>query len=428
MIDFLIKSSASLAILLAFYHFVMEREKMHHFNRFYLLGSIVISFALPFLKLDFDLGNLQNKIIPNTINVIQLKTIFITQKSNIWPNLFYIIYAIISCLFLFRFGKNIFKMISKIKSNTKVRFENATLVLVEEKIIPHTFLNYIFINREDYESRKIESELFTHELTHVGQKHTLDILFIEFLKTIFWFNPILIFYKKAIQLNHEFLADEKVITSYNNVPFYQNLLLEKALCSSNFYLASNLNYLVTKKRLIMMTKSTSKSRALLKKITVVPILAGLLFSCVQSDPKTATTTNPEVWVNGKKVKDSDMNKPVSHFQQTEEIANGTEADLTEPQFPGGMTEFTKYIANNFKIPANASSEKLMISFIVEKDGSLVDINIKNNDNQALKNEAIRLLKNSPKWTAAKLNNKSVRYQLVLPIQLEAKKRKQHIRS
>jgi len=128
------------------------------------------------------------------------------------------------------------------------------LILVEEKILPHTFLNYIFINKNDYENRKIEGELFTHELTHVRQKHTLDVLFIEILKTIFWFNPLLIFYKKAIQLNHEFLADEKVVTSYKNVPFYQSLLLEKASWNSNFYLASNLNFLVTKKRLIMMTK------------------------------------------------------------------------------------------------------------------------------------------------------------------------------
>jgi beta-lactamase regulating signal transducer with metallopeptidase domain len=85
-------------------------------------------------------------------------------------------------------------------------------------------------------------------------KHSLDILLIETLKVLFWFNPIFIFYKKAIQLNHEFLADEKVVKSHNDVPFYQNLLISKANANPTYYLASNLNYSVTKKRLIMMTK------------------------------------------------------------------------------------------------------------------------------------------------------------------------------
>jgi N-acetylmuramoyl-L-alanine amidase len=181
-----------------------------------------------------------------------------------------------------RFGKNIWKLISKSTSNPIVKYKNANLVLVDEKILPHTFLNSIFINFEDYHNRNIEEELYTHEMVHVNQKHTLDILFIEFLKVIFWFNPLFIFYKKAIQLNHEFLADEEIVKTYNNVPFYQNLLLQKGFGNQTIYLASNLNYLVTKKRLIMMTKSTSQKSAILKKIAIAPILAGLIyFFCIE---------------------------------------------------------------------------------------------------------------------------------------------------
>jgi hypothetical protein len=192
------------------------------------------------------------------------------------------LYGIISFLLLVRFGKNIWKLILKSKSNSIVKYRNANLVLVEEETLPHTFLNSIFINFEDYNNRNIEDELYTHELVHVTQKHTLDILFIEFLKIIFWFNPLFIFYKKAIQLNHEFLADEEIVKTYNNVPFYQNLLLQKGSGNQTIYLASNLNYLVTKKRLIMMTKSTSQKIAVLKKIAIVPILAGLIyFFCVE---------------------------------------------------------------------------------------------------------------------------------------------------
>jgi hypothetical protein len=181
-----------------------------------------------------------------------------------------------------RFVRNIWKLISKAISNPKVKYKNANLILLDEKTLPHTFLNFIYVNFEDYNKRNIEDELYSHELVHVTQKHTLDILFIEFLKVIFWFNPLFIFYKKAIQLNHEFLADEEIVKTYNNVPFYQNLLLQKSSNVQTIYLASNLNYLVTKKRLIMMTKNTSKKIATIKKIAIIPILSGLIyFFCIE---------------------------------------------------------------------------------------------------------------------------------------------------
>jgi beta-lactamase regulating signal transducer with metallopeptidase domain len=292
MIDFLIKSSISLIVFLGFYHLVLEREKIHQFNRFYLLTSILISLVIPFVTFEFI------KVIPVVEN-IKPENIYSISKSpekiifnenkiqveetvNYIPYLIWSVYLLGTLLLLVRFGKNYLKLISKIKSNPNVKYKNTRLVLMEEKTLPHTFLNAIFVNSEDYKNRNIEEELFAHELVHVTQKHTLDILFIELLKTIFWFNPLFIFYKKAIQLNHEFLADEQIVKTYDNVPFYQNLLLQKGSGNQTIYLASNLNYLVTKKRLIMMTKNTSQKIALLKKVAIIPILAGLIyFFCIE---------------------------------------------------------------------------------------------------------------------------------------------------
>lgn len=292
MIDFLIKSTISLTVFLGFYHLVLEREKIHQFNRFYLLFSIVISFVISFLTFEII------KIVPIVQNIELLNTVItssvipeteiqenilpIEKNINFIPYFLWSLYGIICFFLLLRFGKNIWKLILKSKSNSIVKYKNANLILVEEKTLPHTFLNSIFINFEDYNNRNIEDELYTHELVHVTQKHTLDILFIEFLKVAFWFNPLFIFYKKAIQLNHEFLADEEIVKTYNNVPFYQNLLLHKGSGYQTIYLASNLNYSITKKRLIMMTKSTSQKIALLKKVAIVPILAGLIyFFCIE---------------------------------------------------------------------------------------------------------------------------------------------------
>jgi beta-lactamase regulating signal transducer with metallopeptidase domain len=279
MTDFLLKSSVSLVVFLTFYHLVLEGEKMHRFNRFYLLATLVISIIIPFLSFEII------QVIPvqspenNTIvpNFIDNNPSAVVAETNFIPTILAILYGAVTVVLIFRFAKNIYRLNLKKRYNPKVKYQNATLVLVNEKVLPHSFLNNIFVNYSEYQNQEIEDELFTHELVHVNQKHTLDILFIELVKILFWFNPLVYFYKKAIQLNHEFLADEKVVHSYNNVGYYQNLLLQKSSSIETIYLASNLNFLITKKRLIMMTKSTSRELALLKKATIVPVLTGLFY-------------------------------------------------------------------------------------------------------------------------------------------------------
>jgi hypothetical protein len=232
--------------------------------------------VLPFITIEVIQEIAQPTVNPGNIQILQGSAVILEETNYLAIGL-WSLYAVVTLVLAIRFISNIIKISSKMRSNKAIDYKNAKLILVPEKTLPHTFLNMIFINETEYNNREIEAELYTHELTHVTQKHTLDILFIELLKTVFWFNPIFIFYKKAIQLNHEFLADEKVVNAYNNVPFYQSLLLSKANENQTFYLASNLNYLITKKRLLMMTKTTSKTEALLKKAMLIPVVTALLF-------------------------------------------------------------------------------------------------------------------------------------------------------
>ena len=279
MIIYFIKSASCLALFLFFYHFILEKEKMHNFNRFYLLGSVLFSFWVPLSTItipttpevmEFVQGFNQTSFAENTTPII-------IEESFNYTQLFIGIYLLISTIFLFRFGKNLFKIIQKIRLNETLNHKKAILVLVEDKILPHTFWKHIFINKDEYKQGKIEEELFTHELTHVTQKHTIDVLLIEILQIVFWINPLFIILKKAIQLNHEFLADETVINQHKNTFQYQYLLLNKAAWKNEYYLASNLNYSLTKKRLLMMTKQSSHTKILLKKITIIPLLAGFVF-------------------------------------------------------------------------------------------------------------------------------------------------------
>ena len=473
MTDFLLKSTISLTVFLAFYHLVLEREKMHQFNRFYLLFSIIISLAIPFLTFEII------KIVPVVQNIEPQIDAFqpleqnqIQEKINFIPYLILVLYSIVTFILMFRFGKNISKLITKSNSNPIVNYKNANLVLVDEKTLPHTFLKSIFINFDDYNNRNIEDELFTHELVHVTQKHTLDILFIEFLKAIFWFNPLFILYKKAIQLNHEFLADQEIVKTYNDVPLYQNLLLQKSCGNQTIYLASNLNYLVTKKRLIMMTKSTSKKTALLKKIAITPIFAGLIFllcfktvaqeKAISSEKKKSVQTkiSPEtkvVFKNSqgnvivdKKYKDltSEQKKqiPPAPPKKANSKSNLEKKEITievndenakklvnyqakadpsnaeaSPDFPGGISEFYKYISKNYNIPKDLKTGgKVFAKFIVETNGKLSNIEVMRDPGFGTKEETIRVLENSPNWIAAKKDGIPVCVEYSIPINLQPK--------
>ncbi|WP_269224058.1 M56 family metallopeptidase [Flavobacterium sp. IMCC34518] len=443
MIDFLIKSSISLLALLIFYHLVLEKEKMNQFNRFYLLFSLVFSFVIPFITIELSTEIIQS--VKNPANILFLQgSSQIIKETNYTTYWLWIIYGIITLFWSIRFIRNILKITAKIKTNTTLDYHNAKLVLIPEKILPYTFLNYIFINETDYNNRNIEAELYAHELTHVRQIHTLDVLLIEFLKTIFWFNPIFIFYKKAIQLNHEFLADEFVIRSYENIPFYQSLLVSKANVKQPLLLVSNLTFLATKKRLLMMTKNTTQTKAILKQIALIPVF-GAVFYCISI--KTVARENPSIHlvqtknsISKNEIQKENLPNKKESLQETNTLnptiiekniaqknqiidSINTEAnpitEITQPEFPGGVLEFYKFIGTNFKVPAELKTGgKVFLTFIVEKDGTLSEFEVLKDMGFGTADEVIRVLKLSPKWIPGKEKNEMVRVKYSLPIQIE----------
>ena len=446
MTQFLIQSTLSLFLLLLVYHLFLEKEKMHQFKRFYLLFSLMFSFAIPFITI--EVASKITQPIANKGNLLFLQgSTQIIEKTNYTACLLWTTYGLVTLLCSIRFIRNVLNIISKTKTNTIIEYSAAKLVLVKEKTLPHTFLNYIFINETDYKNRNIEAELYTHELNHATQKHSHDILLIEFLKTIFWFNPIFIFYKKAIQLNHEFLADEFVIHNYNDISFYQSLLVSKANVSQPLYLVSNLNFLVTKKRLLMMTKTTTQTKAILKKIVLIPIFVALFYSIsfktvamktpilhpIQTNKNLSENKIPREKLPNKEEtiqKLSPLKIPAITNSSTTQNQTSvpivteipTKFETTLPEFPGGTVAFYKFIGTNFKVPAELKSGgKVFFTFIVEKDGSLSEFEILKDIGFGTGEEITRVLKLSPKWIPGKENNETVRVKYNLPIQIESLK-------
>lgn len=317
MTSYFIKSGLCLGLLLVFYHLFLEREKMHQFNRFYLLGSVLFSFLAPLFVIYVEPKEIIEVplVTKATTGKIEHQTLFTLQ------NIMLGIYTIGVLFLSIRFIKNIFDISFKISRNEKLKLNNATLVLVDDEILPHTFWNYIFINKKEFQKNEIEEELFTHELAHVTQKHTIDVILLELTQIVLWFNPFIIWLKKAVQLNHEFLADDSVISSHQNISYYQTLLLDKAAWNNKFYLASNLNYSLTKKRLKMMKTPSSKLSILLKKLALLPLLIGFVFVFAnrveaQTKKKPTVIEVKEVEKSATRAQMKEYNKLLENAQKT----------------------------------------------------------------------------------------------------------------
>lgn len=279
-INYIFRSSISLALLYLFFILFLGKDKMHSFNRFYLIATLIFSFVIPLLTVSIffpinpvtnlvDISNLQD-------NYFQLQTLILQPESQFnLEKLIQYLYFSISLLLLIRFTYNLIR-IEIIKSiNPSTSYEGHRIVLINDLVLPYSFLSTIYVNSVEYKEGRIPKELLSHEISHISQRHSLDIIFIELLKLFFWFNPLIYLFKRAIMLNHEYLADEAVTYSENNSKSYINVLLNIAFRNDNSYLASSFNYSFTKKRLLMITKNKSSKTVILKKIAVIPIFLAL---------------------------------------------------------------------------------------------------------------------------------------------------------
>lgn len=278
MMLYILKSGLCLGLILGVYRLFLEREKMAVFNRWFLLFGLLYSFIVPLISIEYTVIVSEIESIPVYLFDENIMTANHVPQEKSWNWMYYLTmgYGIVVFILMIRLSYHLNNLWQTIKKHQQVNFRGAQLVLLHGDNLPYTFGRYIFVSEELYRMGKIEEELYLHELAHVRQWHSIDVLVVEVLQVFFWFNPILILYKKAIQLNHEFLADSQVIQEFPTIASYQHLLLDKIAQKQSVSLTSNFNFLSTKKRLTMMTKNTSWLKAYSLASMTIPLFCGLL--------------------------------------------------------------------------------------------------------------------------------------------------------
>lgn len=288
---YLLKSAGSLLVLYLFYKLFLEKENMHTVKRFYLLASLIAAFTFPLITFTVYVEKPVSETIALPFTIFEMHEIAEHQEQTPFlPVLLWSIYAAGVVFFSIRFFRNLFQMLLRIKRSAKHISGKITYILLESKVIPHTFFNCVFVNKSDFEVGIIPTEVLLHEETHAEQKHSLDILFVELVKIVFWFNPIVWLMKHEIRQNHEFLADLEVLKTTKDITHYQNLLLAFSSNAAYVNLANAINYSSIKKRLTVMKTQTSKRVVWAKSLMLIPLSALLIYGCSETE-EIETTPN-----------------------------------------------------------------------------------------------------------------------------------------
>jgi TonB family protein len=424
-INFLVESGIGLSVFTLVYVLFLRRETYFRYNRIYLLLSLAVSFLLPFFSFQINAEpdtNMIGEVVvtaPGFQNLLQTVTVYGTLLSGAviktvqsigWLKLIYFSGVV---LFIILLITRLMQILLLVLNNPKEKANGLTIVWIDKDIAPFSFFHYVFINKKQAESEGY-SEMLAHESEHVRQRHSIDVLLLETATILQWFNPFIWLMKRSVRENHEFLADHGVLQPGVSPAAYKLLLLNGSMMPQPV-IANNFNYSLLKIRIQMISKIKSSRTAALK-LSMGILAAAALFVVFAFD---GTQTTPQE----KKTTDKTNEKP----QAEQKTSTGNTVFMVVekmPVFPGGEEAVRQYIANSVKYPEDAKKAgiqgKVFVTFVVDKNGKVIDAKIARGVNPSLDKEALRVVAGMPDWTPGQQRGENVAVSYTIPIQFALK--------
>ena len=278
MTEFLIyqgKTAIALAVFYLFYRLLLSKETFHRFNRIVLLGTAALSFVLPLCVITI------RKVVtlpytpvaeePTETVIEMAAAVTETASAPVWPAIICGIFVLGALTVLSMAVISIFKVKAIINSGEHQTLESGeTLVITNDDTAPFSWMKYIVISREDYESGY--SQILTHEKAHIALRHSWDLLFVDMITALQWFNPAIWMLKSDLRALHEFEADDAVLRSGANIKEYQYLLIRKAVSKSGYSVANSFNHSTLKARITMMLNKKSSRMSVWNALYVIPLV------------------------------------------------------------------------------------------------------------------------------------------------------------
>jgi N-acetylmuramoyl-L-alanine amidase len=296
MIEYITYSIVFSAISYTSYRFLLKNEKTFQFNRYFLIGTLLLSVLLPLVEIESSLGfdsSLLNTTptfdnLNTTENLSGITTRTVTYSSINFKDILFFIYSIIASILLFRFSRNLYRLYQLISKSEKQK--GALTIVYTNTMTLYSFFHYLIINKAEYQEKGVSEVIMQHELVHAKEWHSIDIIIAEFLKCIVWFNPFIWLIKNEISENHEYIADDKTIQSGIDKTNYLNTLINQYTKTSTETLGCGFSFIQTKNRIKMMNRAKSNTKKVSVKIAVAFALISATFVLISFKPKSVKTT------------------------------------------------------------------------------------------------------------------------------------------
>ena len=448
---YFLKINVAIAIFYVFYRLFFHKDTFFHWRRTALLCFFAVSLLYPLLNIQgwikahepmVAMADFYATIIlpEQTVTPLQESTtewqerIMLFMKITYWSGVLFLVTR-----FFIQLGSIIHLHIRCSKSS----IQGVRIHLLEKENGPFSFFHWIFIYPQSHTESEI-SEIITHEETHARQYHSVDVLISELMCIFCWFNPFIWLMKREVRGNLEYMADRRVLETGHDSKSYQYHLLGLAHHKAAANLSNSFNVLPLKKRIKMMNKRRTKEIGRTKYLMFLPLAALLMIvsniemvarttekfakemmgqATAQVTPEPETAPLPELPAEEIQKTALPQDKKIKETFETHgnNMPDSVVFEVVEemPEFPGGMKALTEYIHKNVKYPAEAHAKgvqgRVIVCFVVKKDGSIADIKTVRSVDPYLDKEAIRIIAAMPKWKPGKQRGKAVNVRFTVPV-------------
>ncbi|MBO4841687.1 MAG: energy transducer TonB [Bacteroidaceae bacterium] len=412
--EFILKSALTLSLLYTLFFFFLRKETFHRFNRVCLLFTLVASLLLPFVHITTSHPTAVNQAVAaSTTYITTLPAIVVTAESKAplftWSNVLTGIYWTGLCIMLLYLILQIIQTYQLIKGGLRHTDQNGNTVILKDEVkSPFSIFHYIVMSVEDYENQR--HNILTHEQEHIRMGHSYDLLLLQVVKILQWFNPFVWLMENDLKAIHEYQADEAVINQGIDAKQYQQLLVVKAVGNRLQPFANNLRRGSLKKRIIMMYQKKSNRWLMLKAVAILPVTCFAIYAFATPESKVVEKLRTQVAAVEQSIKNVEapvveetVEEPVVVEEQTTEpemeiVADETPEPVAAPndsiidrpeknaKFKGGDEAMYRHISETVKYPEIAKEcevqGRIRVSFVVEKDGTVSDVKIASNKTSA----------------------------------------------
>lgn len=468
-IQYIIQAVGFQLIFLMIYDLLLKRETFFNANRSYLILTPVISLLLPFIRLEALRSTVPEEVI------VQLPAILIGSSSEVinsgsdsvfqaW-NWIWISGIVVSAVFLLL---KLLRFRATIKRSIAVGRTDLNLRVIPNSNMAFSFLQTVYLGDQLTDEQK--EHILQHELVHVRERHSIDLILFELMKLVLWFNPMVYIYQRRLSVLHEYIADRDVALRSSRKRYYEQLLAQTFQTDKISFINTFFKHSLIKKRIIMLNRSNSKKSASFRYLLLLPILAGMLIytSCAQETPVVAgekSETNDFSYGSDSEIMDNIASlkeaiaakgemteaeqkalKSLYVITSEEGVNNFYFDDIHEeievpfgvihkvPTYPGceGLenaaaqkcftTKVTEFVVQEFnadfvKGDGLSGRQRIAVQFTISDNGQIENIKAKS-PHPALTAEAVRVIELLPAMVPGEHDGKKVNVSFALPIIFE----------